>query len=225
MATGDWLAGTVLTGDPLSSYTGGDLVGSARESGWSGVGDHIAKWDPILLGPIIEGIRKTDEASAREAALGDAPKFEIPSNYDQYMNVMKERAGQQMPGYDAMSQDIQEAAAANATGVAQLSSGPEAVMGMDAVYGDQASQLRDLGMRASQWQNQAELGYQQAQYGRGALEQQQFEYNEWLPWQIKKNEIASMRNAGNQMAAGGTDGMGAGAVNIVSASTSNVGKS
>lgn len=172
--------------------------------------------DPIIFGPIAEGMVATREADDREAALGAAPQFEIPSSYDKYTKLMKERSEQQMPGYDAMSTDIQEQAAANATGVSQLSSGPQAIMNMDAVYGDQATQLRDLGMRASEWQNQAQMGYQQAQYGRGQLEQQQFEYNEWLPWQIQKNEIASLRTAGQQMSASGSDNMGAAGVSAAS---------
>lgn len=180
--------------------------------------------EPLFLAPLVSGLNDVDEAAEREKALGPAPKFEIPSSYDQYTKLMKERSEQQMPGYDAMSTDIQEQAAANATGVSQLSSGPEAIMNMDAVYGDQSTQLRDLGMRASEWQNQAQMGYQQALYGRGQLEQQQFEYNEWLPWQIEKNEIASMRTAGQQMAASGTEGIASGASSMVGVTTQNVGK-
>jgi hypothetical protein len=179
--------------------------------------------EPLFTAPLVSGRSKTKEAAAREAALGGPPEFQVPSSYDQYTSLLKERAGQQMPGYDDMSSDIQQQAAANATGVTQLTSGPEAVMGINSVYNNQANQLRDLGMRASQWQQEQEMRYLGAQQGRGELEQQQFEYNQWLPWQIQKNEIASLRGAGNQMVASGMDNLGAGAVNIVSQATSNVG--
>lgn len=126
-----------------------------------------------------------------------------------------------MPGYDAMQAGIMDEAAANATGVAQLTSGPEAVMGTSSVYNNQANQLRDLGMRASQWQQEQEMRYLGAQQGRGELEQQQFEYNKWLPWQIEKNEIASLRGAGQQMQASGLDTLGATGMQAASMFTNN----
>ena len=188
---------------------------------WEGV---LNTLDPLFLGPIITGITDNQAAKDAEKLRTDPPKFEIPKSYDDYVKQMKERSQQQMPGFDAMKTGIEEAAAANATGVGQLESGPEAIMGMNDVYGEQTNQLRDLGMRASAWQNEQQLGYQQAVQGRGVLEQQQFDYNEWLPWQIKKNEIASMRNAGNQMVSQGSDAQAAAGMNIVSSTTSNIGK-
>lgn len=183
---------------------------------WSWIGDFFETVDPVLIGPIFEGIRAEDEATKRENALGESPKFEIPESYTLALNELKKRSKEKMPGYDEAMAGIQQETAANATGAQQLSSGPDAIMAMSGIYGDEQAKVQDLGMRASQWQRQQEQQYAQMLKGQAGLETQQWEYNDWMPWQQKKNEISSMRNAGQATADQGADNMGAVGMNAAS---------
>jgi hypothetical protein len=44
------------------------------------------------------------------------------------------------------------------------------------------------------------------------METQQWEYNEWIPWQQQMNEIAAQRYAGQGMQTSGSDTMAAAGV-------------
>ena len=197
-------------------FQGVGLVEGIREDGWrSGILEHVAKWDPVIFGPMAEGMLAEDEAKKRESEL-TTPQYEIPESYDLALSQLKKRSQQKMPGYDEAMAGIQQATAANATGAQQLSSGPEAIMAQSGIYGDEMSQIQDLGSRASQWQQQQQAQYARGLQGRAGMETQQFEYNQWLPWQIEKNEIASMRYAGQGAQASGSDTMGAAGVQAAS---------
>jgi len=179
--------------------------------------------EPLFLAPLVSGLNDTEEANKREKALGSSPEYQIPESYDLALEQLRKRQKDTMPGYDEAMAGIQQETAANVTGAQQLSSGPEAIMAQSGIYADQQARIQDLGMRASQWQQQQQQQYAQMLQGRAGLEAQQFEYNEWIPWQQQKNEIASLRGAGSQAIASGIDSMGAGAVNIVANSTKNTG--
>ena len=172
--------------------------------------------DPIIFGPIADSMGKTREAEKREKALGESPKYEIPESVDQYEEMMRTLSQGETPGYDLMKEDIQERGAADMTGVSQLSSPEQALSGAGAVSYDQMNQLSDLGMRAFEWRDQANLGYAGAMQDTAQQEAMQYEYNEWLPWQIAKNEIASLRGAGQAAQQSGTDTMGAAGIQAVS---------
>jgi len=198
-------ASTIIQGPGTPST----IAGSAAEGDtfWGGVGDYFSKWDPVLIGPMIDSVRADKEAQRREDALGASPKFEIPESYTLALNQLKKRQKEQMPGYDEAMAGIQQGAAADMTGAQQLSSGPNAIMAQSGIYGDQMARMQDLGARASQWQREQEQRYAQMLQGQAGLEAQQFEYNEWIPWQTQKNEINAMRNAGQSAQKSGSDTM------------------
>jgi hypothetical protein len=179
-------------------------------------GDFFSTFDPILIGPLVDASRAEDEASRREEALGESPKFEIPESYDLALSQLKKRQKQQMPGYNEAMAGIQQETAANATGAQQLLSGPNAIQATNSLYGDEQARIQDLGARASQWQQQQQQQYASMLQGRAGLETQQWEYNENIPWQINKNEINAMRNTGQAMADQGADNMGAVGMNAAS---------
>ena len=188
------------------------LSGASGDTFWSGVGDYFSKWDPVFLGPIIDGFRAEDRADAMEAELGPLPEYQVPESYDRYTQMMRDRAQQQMPGYETMQEDIMGQSAANATGVGQLSSGPEAVMGTGLAYQDASNQLQDLGLRAATYKQGNQQAYAGAVQGRSPYETMEYEYNQWIPWQIGMNEAMSMRNAGMGAQQSGSDTMGAAAM-------------
>ena len=77
--------------------------------------------------------------------------------------------------------------------------------GSNAAQANRKQYLRQLGIGNDVYQSQAEERSIQAGASGAAYENMEFEYNEWLPWQIAKNEIASIRGTGQQQLIGGLD--------------------
>lgn len=152
------------------------------------------------------GTSMEDEARKKEAALGDAPKFAIPDSQIAFEEGMRKRMGKNMPGYSQMESDINSTAATSMGASARVSGSQVGAMGgANRSMASRKRQLRQLGVANLQSQDTAKLQYGEAVKSRGQYEQAQFEYNEWLPWQIQKNEIAAIRGSGQQRLMSGLD--------------------
>jgi len=151
-----------------------------------------------------------EEANAKEKELGDAPKFGIPQSQQEYEQLMQSKVGQNMPGYGDMLAQI-EAQTAYQSVSSGMASGSQygAMAGQNAAQSNRRRYLRQLGISNEGYKSNAEMGSIQATASRAPYEQAQFEYNEWLPWQIAKNEIASIRGTGQQQLMSGIDTLGA----------------
>jgi len=126
---------------------------------------------------------------------------------------MKRNAAGQMPGYDQEMAGIEQGTAQTLTGVRQLAGNQASAMaGLLGATSNQQDRVRELGIRALQYRQQQQQNLGQAYLQRAGAENQQFEYNQWLPWQMKKNQVDSLRGAGTQNIYGGLDQMGAAAI-------------
>ena len=145
----------------------------------------------------------TDEWKQRR----DFQEYETPQAYKDYRDLLGLKARQEMPGAQAMREDIAQTQAATLSGTRQLAQGAEGMAGVLAAAQNRKSALRQLGIAASQYQAQAEQNYINA-VGQGAqYEDRAYEYNQWLPWQMKQDEVMGMRNYGNQLTTQGWDQM------------------
>ena len=147
-----------------------------------------------------------DEANAKEKKLGDAPKFGIPQSQQEYEQLMNSKVGQNMPGYGDMLAQI-EAQTAYQSVSSGMASGSQygAMAGQNAAQSNRRRYLRQLGITNEGYKSGAELGAIQATASRTPSEIMQYEYNENIPWQIAKNEIASIRGTGQQQLIHGLD--------------------
>lgn len=145
------------------------------------------------------GYNMEDEAIAKEKALGDAPKMGIPDSQIAFEEGMRKRMGSNMPGYSQMESDINSTAATGMGASARVSdSQVGALGGANRSMVSRKRDLRRLGVANLQSQDTATVQYGEAVKSRVPYEQAQFETNEWLPWQINKNEIAAIRGSGQQ---------------------------
>jgi len=159
------------------------------------------------------GTSMEEEAAKKEAKLGEAPKFEVPTSQIAFEEGMRKRTRQDMPGMDAINQSI-ESSISTGRGAAARASGSQvgAMGGSNASLISRKKQLRQLGISNDQFKSQAQTEYGGAVKSRGQYEQNQFEYNKWLPWQIAQNEIASMVGYGQQKLMSGMDNASAAAI-------------
>jgi hypothetical protein len=175
----------------------------------------MAEWGGIIstilggasgLAENLFGVSWEEEAKKKDAALGPAPTFEMPQSQLDYEKLLNARKRQEMPGHsDALAQaDIQRSL--QAAGAARVAGSPYgAQAGLGLAEGNRRRQLRRLGIEQEAYTSMAEDASTQAAMQRAPFEQMQFEYNEWLPWQIAKNEIASIRGTGQQQLISGLD--------------------
>jgi len=175
----------------------------------------MANWGgliPTIIGG-IQGLTENligqsweDDANKKEAALGGAPEFSTPQSQLEYEQLAKTQANQDMPGYADQVRQI-EANSAYATASTARAAGSQygAMAGSNAAQANRKKYLRQLGIGNDVYQSGAEERSIQATASRAPYEQMEFEYNEWLPWQIAKNEIASIRGTGQQQLIGGLD--------------------
>ena len=119
---------------------------------------------------------------------------------------MRKRVRQGMPGYDAISQGI-DSTAATSMGASARAAGSQvgAQAGANLALNKRRRDIRQLGIAAQQYRDRAEFQSGQATKSRAPYEMAQYEYNEWLPWQIAKNEIAGIRGTGQQQLMTGLD--------------------
>jgi len=109
-----------------------------------------------------------------------------------------------------MRGDVESTYASTLSGAQNLDASSAAAVLLGASQ-NRMNALRQLGVMASQYGQQTREAYTQA-VGQGAqYEDRAYEYNQWLPWQMKMNEMMGLRNQGQQMMSEGFDQfMGAG---------------
>lgn len=112
--------------------------------------------------------------------------FQTPKSYLDYLGLSKTQTRQEMPGLQAMKGDIAQSTAQALSGAQNLDAGSSAAVLLGAQQ-NRLSALRQLGIAASQYRERQGEEYRQA-IGQGSqYEQQAYEYNKWLPWQMKQN--------------------------------------
>jgi len=157
-----------------------------------------------------EGESYLSQAAQKDAMLGPSPTMEVPQSVDDYINLSRKMARQEMPGATQMRQDIAQTNAGMLSGAMQAGQGADTMAAVLAAGQNRMRALSQMGIAASQYRSGQQQNYAQAVASRAPWEQQQFEYNEWIPWQQQKNEAVDMRNMGLQMKYQGMD-MGAAA--------------
>lgn len=139
------------------------------------------------------------KAKDKEAALGAAPTFDIPESQLAFEDAMNKRVRKGMPGATQMREDI-DSTAATSMGASARAGGTQAagLGGANLALDRRRKGIRQLGIANEKFRSLAEAQRAEAVKSRAPYEIAQYEYNEWLPWQIEKNEIAALRGAGQQ---------------------------
>lgn len=152
------------------------------------------------------GTSMEEEADKKRAALGAPPKYDIPQSQIDSEQLARIRTRQEMPEYSKILAQIDANAANQASATARVSGSQYGAMaGSGAAQANRKKYLRQLGIASDVSRSQAEQQSINATASGAQYEQMQFEYNEWLPWQIAKNEIAAIRGVGQQQIMSGLD--------------------
>lgn len=138
------------------------------------------------IGATIAAITSESEKKKYEELLRKQPKYKIPKEYDWILQMAKQQAGSEMPGYGQAKTDIGQAGAeaTYSLGESAISSNV-AQKGVQDVLSKQLQAYQDLNTLSAQWKDA------QKEKLKGAYEMTaQQKVEEWIqnqlrPWEIK----------------------------------------
>jgi hypothetical protein len=139
-----------------------------------------------------------------------APTYTRPDEVNEMVDLYRQRAAiSQLPGQEAIESGLGATVAQGISDVQKSASSSVSALGaITDLYGKKQSAIRDLGIQFAEYKaaRQAELG--------GALDKsagysdKEFEMNQWLPYNVKMNELMSRRQAGAANLFGGAESIG-----------------
>jgi hypothetical protein len=151
-----------------------------------------------------EGESMLKEAAQRESML-ETPTMEVPGSVDKYIDLARTQARQELPGAAQMRRDIAQTTAGTLSAARQGAQGADYMAAVLGAAQNRRRALSEMGIAAAQYTAGKQSEYGQAIASRAPWEQQQFEMNEFLPWQMEMNRIQDLQNVGRQMKYGGGD--------------------
>jgi hypothetical protein len=159
---------------------------------WAQIIGQVAGMLPAMAESFV-GFGLEDEAARKEAALGEAPKFETPESQIAFEESMRKRIRQGMPGATQMREDM-DATAATSMGASARAGGTQAagLGGANLALDRRKKGIRQLGIANQQFRSLAEAQRAEAVKSGAQYEIAEYEYNEWLPWQIASHRISTM---------------------------------
>lgn len=188
--------------------------------------------DPLMgmaiatgIGGLIQGglglFQQKKGEEARQEAMANQPQFQTPAAineltamYGDYLSEVQGR--EEMPGQAQIESNIRESTAGGISSIRETArSSTEALGATTDVIGQEIESIQQLNVQAAQQKARQELQAMQM-YG-GALqqqaqyEQQEFMYNEYMPWQTRLNEAQAQVQGGWQNISAGVSGMAQGA--------------
>lgn len=168
----------------------------------------LANMLPDLLGKINQMVQvgKTRQMYSDEARKADQirritegklmdlelPEYKVPESYDKFLGLQQTRQRQEMPGLAAQRADINQSTAATLSGAQNLG-GADAAAVLLGANQDRMRALRQLGIAASQYRDQAQRDYAAALAGRSQYEDKAFEYNQWIPYQWERQSLENQQ--------------------------------
>jgi hypothetical protein len=146
-----------------------------------------------------------------EEEAGDRPAYQIPESVDKMIEMYRQASQTGLPGEDIMKGDIQAQTARTAGMAGQIGdSSVGALTVLNAAQQRESQALRDLHVRSAQYRQQNKQNYIQAVGSRSQYEDQAWQQNQLLPWEIQMNRAMQYQTQGTGNIMGGLDSLGAG---------------
>ena len=153
---------------------------------------------------IIGGVQSIQGQKQMKNLLANRPKYNIPEAYMKSLGIFQRLATAEMPGMQQQEQLIGETTARAMTGAERGSISSNVYQGAVQSAQDRELQaLQNLAMMGANYKTQAMQNLAGAQTQMGQLQDQAFEYNVNVPWNIKANMAQSKIQAGGENLWGG----------------------
>ena len=153
---------------------------------------------------IIGGVQSIQGQKQMKNLLANRPKYNIPEAYMKSLGIFQNLAAGEMPGMQRQEQLIGETTARAMTGAERGSISSNVYMGaVQSAQDKELQALQNLAMMGAQYKTQAMQNLAGAQTQMGQLQDQAFEYNQNIPWNIRATMAQEKIQAGGQNLFGG----------------------
>lgn len=160
-----------------------------------------------LLQGIIGGIQASRANKKLNQLQANRPQYQIPKEYEDILNQYKMSYASDMPGYAQTLSNIGQAGA-RARGAAErgaISSNAYGAQVSD-LYQKELDALQNLGIQQEQYKASQLDKMAQAQSALGAQKSEQWNLNQFVPWQTEMNRYSEQKSTGMQNLFSGIQG-------------------
>lgn len=168
---------------------------------------------------IIGGVQAASGTRQLNRLLANRPQYTIPEAYQRALSVYGNLAASEMPGQQYYENRIGESTARTVSNAERGAISSNVFQGAVSNIQDKELQaIQDLARMGAEYKTTQMQNYGQALNQYGALQEKQWEVNQFQPWEIKANMAAEKRSVGMQNMFGGVSDMGQTAMNFVGTS-------
>ena len=142
-----------------------------------------------------------------------APKYEIPSAVQNYLNRLNIKSHQGLPGQDIIEGKIGAQVANSIGDVNRSASSSASALGAVTDINQRAiDAVRDVGFQSAQYRDKNQDRAIEGERYKADYQEKAWEYNQNIPYQQKMNEFMANKQAGNANLWGGLEGIGSNVV-------------
>ena len=173
----------------------GEIIDAANNA----IGSVASGWIGSAMGKKqMKMGRKMQEEARALSAQYQRPELQTPQAIQQMMEMSRGMQYEQMPGMTTMQNQISKATAGGVGAMERRATGAEGFGGIADLYASQMDQQANLGVQNAQMQRQAKEGYLGDLQGLGEWQQQAWEWNKADPYLMAQQKAAQLETMGRQ---------------------------
>lgn len=152
-----------------------------------------------LLQGIIGGIQASRANKQFNRLLANRPQYEIPKEYESILGMYKTAMAGNAPGYSQSLANMEQAGA-RARGAAERGAISSVSYGSQVsdIYQKELDAIQNLGVQQEQWKASQMQNVAGAQGMLGEQKAQQWNVNQYVPWQTEMNRLGEQKATGMQ---------------------------
>jgi hypothetical protein len=152
-----------------------------------------------LLQGIIGGIQASRANKQFKRLSANRPQYEIPKEYESILGMYKTAMAGNAPGYSQSLANMEQAGA-RARGAAERGAISSVSYGSQVsdIYQKELDAIQNLGVQQEQWKASQMQNVAGAQAAMGEQKAQQWNVNQYVPWQTEMNRLGEQRATGMQ---------------------------
>ena len=152
-----------------------------------------------LLQGIIGGIQASRANKQFKRLSANRPQYEIPKEYESILGMYKTAMAGNAPGYSQSLANMEQAGA-RARGAAERGAISSVSYGSQVsdIYQKELDAIQNLGVQQEQWKASQMQNVAGAQAAMGEQKAQQWNVNQYVPWQTEMNRLGEQKATGMQ---------------------------
>ncbi len=203
---GGYTGGGGVTAKGIGSLPFKTTGGGGMGLGALGIGAILGGASSLLQG-IMGAVQASRGAKGFKRTMANMPKYEIPKEYQDILAKYQQAYAGNMPGYEQTLSNVGQAGS-RARGAAERGAISSSAYGAQVgdIYQKELDALQNLGIQQEQYKTNMLGNVAAAQTAMGAQKEQQFNVNQYIPWQTAMNYYGEKQKVGTENLMAGIQG-------------------